>query len=596
LEVENRKLVDKCERGNDAEKELSDQINLHRGRASALTGELEVAQESLSRANAASKQMNERRLAAEEKLAAEIRATERLMVENGKHTEKINQLNNEVAAMRGARDGDSAAHAASLGAAQAAAERERLSREAAEYRENDVTRRLADAQASLTQEIGGRKGAEAAKQAAEVESANLKSQLEEAEKGVHSLKEELYSLYKVVGDLKEDNHKARGSSLALTMEIDTVRMRMVETKERLEKEIVDLKERCASVEKERGQYLLDNAELRTVVTNKVKEVDGLMAQLGELERELTHSREELLEDRRNTKERQSEHVQIGIAACNDAREVGFQQGFETAQTELRGVMEKMKEEMAGLVAEVQGRETETQDIMSDLKDHDAQLAKELKELDDQLTEREREVVHLKIQLGEKETELMDVKHELEKKIEEEGVERNKNEYALRNKEEMASRQEDEVHVLRKRAMSLEKDLARVEMSQKEYKKEIRTVRRESKLLVKSAVGLVREKVIKEDGDASMFVDDIFGEGTDGGDTNDDRSVSSVSTFGTPRAANSPHGRRSTIDGSSVGGGTPGNLSDSEFSVSSPVNDGSDFEERRKKAVSFDSRSLGLGGS
>ena len=67
LESENRKLVDKGERAEDGLKEMQDQLSMHRGRASALAGEMSVAQESLAKSSADAKQMNERRLAAEEK-------------------------------------------------------------------------------------------------------------------------------------------------------------------------------------------------------------------------------------------------------------------------------------------------------------------------------------------------------------------------------------------------------------------------------------------------------------------------------------------------------------------------------------------------
>ena len=97
--------------------------------------------ENLARVNAELSAQNERRLSSEEKLSAEQRASERLMRENEKYSAKISELNGELFNIRGARDGDLAAHKASIGAANAAVERERLSREAAEHREEEVTRR-----------------------------------------------------------------------------------------------------------------------------------------------------------------------------------------------------------------------------------------------------------------------------------------------------------------------------------------------------------------------------------------------------------------------------------------------------------------------
>jgi len=606
LENETRKLLDKLGRDEGAASEMEDLMSMHRGRASALTGELSVAQEALSRASVDSKQMNERRLVSEEKLSSEQRAREKLTRENEKLSEKAGSLYNELAALRGARDGDNAAHGASMGAAQAAAERERLTREAAEHRETDLTRRLGEAQAVLTQETGARKGADAAKIAAEVENSNLKAQCDETEQNVRSMKEELYNLYKMVGELKEDNNKARGSSLALTMEIDTVRTRLSETKDRLEGEVVDLKGRCAGVEKERGQYLLENADLRSTVGSKAKKCDQLMSQVQELETENLRSKEDLLEERREVKEKLNEHIRLGIEAVKECREAGYKCGFDDANNELRGTTSMMKKEMDQLMQAMKEREEGTVEMMGQLKENDNDLERELKKLHGKLGERETDVIGLKAKGREKENEMMDLKHQLENEKEDNRGLLNKHRYELTAKDEIIHQHNDEVRSLRKRSQSLEKDIMSVEAQKREYKKELHRAREDGRRTIARAVDLVREKVVNEDGDASMFVDDIFGaeeedeeddeEGGRGerggrggrGEEEDERSAgsTSTSTTGTPYRGGTaeaggggggggegegswtPRSQRMSVDVSFFGGPEVG--SDDEFSVMSPI--------------------------
>jgi len=571
LEAEKRRMEGKIAHCEDAEREMADQISLHRCRASGLTGELSVAQEALARAMADSKQMNERRLGAEEKLAFECRASERLMRENEKHTEKLANLHSELAGLRGARDGDNAAHAASLGAAQAAAERERLNKEGAEYRESELGRRLGEVQASLTQEIGAKKGAEAGRDATVVENHNLKSQLDEAEKGVRSMKEELYNLYKAVGDLKEDNHKARGSSLALTMEIDTVRDRLGETKERLEGEIAELKERCMNAEKERGQYLFENNELRQIVGAKTKEVDELMTNEHDLEDAVQKLQKEGSEQMQMFKERFNEHVNLGIEAGKQEREVGNQQGREETAIEMRGVMNKMKGEMVELVKEMAEKDKGWAEMMEELRGHDLGLSDELKVLHDQLNARGEEVMQLKVQVGEKESEVMDARFRLKNSEEDLNSVKSKYEFEHRTKDELAEQHNDEMLSLRKRTMSLEKDLARVDGHKKEYKRELARARKDGRGSVKAAVNLVRERVVEDGGDTSLFMDDIFG---DGGDMSE----------GFQSGAES-------VGSMSFGLGLGGEASGEESGESvSPVN-----FEGKKKTVSFEAKDGMFGG-
>ena len=122
----------------------------------------------------------------------------------------------------------------------------------------------------MTQEVGGRKGAQAARDASVMESDGLKMRLLEADGEVRKLKDGRVEIKKLVQDLKDDNHKARGSALALTMEIETIRERMGEAKGKLEEENQGFKSKLSQNDAERQQLFLDNDELRKLISSKVR--------------------------------------------------------------------------------------------------------------------------------------------------------------------------------------------------------------------------------------------------------------------------------------------------------------------------------------
>ena len=190
LEREVSKLNAKQETLVHHSRELQDSINVHRGRSGALTGELNVAQESLARANAELKAENERRLSSEEKLLAEQRANGRLLKETEDQRAIISKHNADILSIRGLREADLAANATSMEASAAALKRERLSREAAEHGQEELNRKFSLVQASLVQETGARKGAMAARDAALMDAETLRTRLEEVLKAQKILKSE----------------------------------------------------------------------------------------------------------------------------------------------------------------------------------------------------------------------------------------------------------------------------------------------------------------------------------------------------------------------------------------------------------------------
>ena len=75
-------------------------------------------------------------------------------------------------------------------------------------------------------------------------------------------------LSKTVSALQDDNHKSRGSALALTMEIESVRERLGGEKERLEDQVDELKGKLSKADAERQRLFLDNEDMRRMVNSK----------------------------------------------------------------------------------------------------------------------------------------------------------------------------------------------------------------------------------------------------------------------------------------------------------------------------------------
>ena len=463
--------------------ELQDSVSLHRGKSSARTGELAVMQESLARKSAELSAQNERRLSAEEKLSAEQRATERLLRENEKIQGKISELNGELNTMRGARDADATASKMAVGSANAAAEREKLSRESAEHREEELVRKVALLQASLTQEIGARKGLQATKDAAVMDSESTRVRLQEALTSLKVHKNEKIELEKLVLGLKDDNHKARGSVLALTMEIENVREKMGETKERLEVENEGMKVKLGRADAERQQLFLDNDDLRRRIATKENEVNAANAQISTLDEKLEVAKSDV-----------ASHVKTGVQAVHDARDHGFEEGCEYAKKEMRETVSKMQNEVKEMVEEIIQSEKNREAVQEEMAEHDAAFKTELDKLHAQLDMRADEVLKLKAIIGEKETEIIEVVRDKSKVEKDLKVVKSKYEFQNRTKDEVVHQAHDEVEFLRKRTMSLEKDLARTDKTKKQWEREARKATKQSKNDMKKALGIVKTHV------------------------------------------------------------------------------------------------------
>jgi len=87
---------------------------------------------------------NERRSAAEERLTIEMKSSQRLMEEVEVNRDKINLLKEEIKLLRGQRDGDLAAHNATCENLRQQANRERSGREGAEFREEELNRKVSE--------------------------------------------------------------------------------------------------------------------------------------------------------------------------------------------------------------------------------------------------------------------------------------------------------------------------------------------------------------------------------------------------------------------------------------------------------------------
>ena len=528
--------------------ELQDSVNLHRGKSSTLNGELTVMQESLARKSAELSAQNERRLSAEERLAAEQRATERLLRENEKIQGKISELNGEVNTMRGARDADAAASKMAVGSATAAAEREKLSRESAEHREEELVRKVSLIQASLTQEVGARKGAQAAKDAAVMDCESTKVRLDEALTSLKVHKNEKIEFEKLILGLKDENHKARGSALALTMEIENIREKMGEAKGRLEVENEGMKGKLGRADAERQQLFLDNDDLRRRVATKENEISTARAHVSSLE--------EKLED---AKRDAASHVKTGVQAVHDARDHGFEEGCEYTKTEMRSTVSKMQNEVKEMVEEMIQSEKKREAIKDQMAEHDAAFKMELDKLHAQLDLRADEVLKLKSIIGEKETELREVVRAKTKAEKEAKVIKSKYEFEHRTKDEVVHQAHDEVESLRKRTMSLEKDLARTDKTKRQWEREAKKATKQSKNDMKKALGIVKNHVAAgAPQELALDLEHLLGVGDDV-DADDDEtsmslsesevsSIGGVSTpgsmsIGTPGSMRSTRGRR-----------------------------------------------------
>jgi len=385
--------------------------------------------------------------------------------------------------MRGARDGDASASKMAVGAANAAAEREKLSREAAEHREEELVRRVSLVQASLTQEAGARKGAQAARDAAVMESDTMKVRLDEAQTSLKIFKNEKIEFEKLIMGLKDDNHKARGGVLALTMEIESIREKMGDTKEKLEVENEGMKGKLGRSDAERQQLFIDNDELRRLIATKTNDFSTAKAQIASLE-------EQLVTAKNNT----ASHVKTGIQAVHDARDHGFEEGCEHAKAEMRETVAKMQSEVKEMVEEIIQSQRDREAVQEELAEHDAAFKFELDKLHSQLDSRADEVLKLKAIIGEKDTEMREEvrgKALVEKQLK---IIQNKYEYEHRSKDEIVHQAHDEVESLRKRTMSLEKDLARTDKSKKEWQREARHATKQSKNDMKKALGIVKSHV------------------------------------------------------------------------------------------------------
>ncbi|GMH67804.1 hypothetical protein TrST_g13509 [Triparma strigata] len=518
------KLKTKVDSLQQANNDLQDTVSMHRGRSGALSGEITVLQENLARANAELNSQNERRLSSEEKLSAEQRASERLLRENEKYSAKISELTNEISGLRGARDGDVAAHKASLGAANAAAEREKLSREAAEHREEEFVRRIGLIQASLTQECGARKGAQAARDAAVIECDGLKMRLQESDGEVRKLKDIKLDLEKLVGDLKDDNHKARGSALALTMEIEGLREKMGETKHKLEDQNDEIKSRLGKNEAERQQLFLDNDELRRLISEKTTELVKAREDVTSLEKKIEECKEET-----------SSHVKTGIQAVHDAHDHGFNEGLEKSRADMRGTVTKMQEEVKHVMADMVNISAAREKSDQTLKEHDEHFHMELKNLHEQLDGSSKEISTWKELVGEKEVFLSEERRKRERLEQDVQELRNKYEFEIRTKDEVVHQHADEVDTLRKRTMSLEKDLELTVRQKKEAVKEARRAAKKGKGDVKQAVNIVKEHVESGAAAEDLDLNKIFGR-----DLEDSGSeYSSITGASTPGGVSTP---------------------------------------------------------
>ncbi|GMH52653.1 hypothetical protein TL16_g01279 [Triparma laevis f. inornata] len=524
MENQLNKMKTKVDSLQQANNDLQDSVSMHRGRSGALSGEITVLQENLARSNAELNSQSERRLNSEEKLAAEQRASERLLRENEKYSSKVSELNNEISSLRGARDGDAAANKAALGAANAAAEREKLSREAAEHREEDFVRRIGLIQASLTQECGARKGAQAARDAAVIENESLKMRLQESNDTIRKLKDVRMDLEKTLSDLKDDNHKARGSVLALTMEIEGLREKMGETKNKLEDQNEDIKSRLGKNEAERQQLFLDNDDLRKLVAEKTQTISQTKEQITSLEKQITTCKDET-----------SDHVRTGIQAVHDAHDHGFNEGMEKARADMRGTVVKMQEEVKHVMADMVNMSAAREKSDQTLKEHDEHFHMELKSLHMQLDTSSKEISAYKELVGEKEALLVDEKRQRQRLEEDLQEIRNKYQFEIRSRDEIVHQHTDEVDTLRKRTMSLEKDLELTVRQKKEAMKEARRAAKKGKGDVKQAVNIVKEHVESGAGAEDLDLNKIFGR-----DLEDSGSeYSSITGTSTPGGASTP---------------------------------------------------------
>ncbi|GMI18269.1 hypothetical protein TrLO_g2766 [Triparma laevis f. longispina] len=524
MENQLNKMKTKVDSLQQANNDLQDSVSMHRGRSGALSGEITVLQENLARSNAELNSQSERRLNSEEKLAAEQRASERLLRENEKYSSKVSELNNEISSLRGARDGDAAANKAALRAANAAAEREKLSREAAEHREEDFVRRIGLIQASLTQECGARKGAQAARDAAVIENESLKMRLQESNDTIRKLKDVRMDLEKTLSDLKDDNHKARGSVLALTMEIEGLREKMGETKNKLEDQNEDIKSRLGKNEAERQQLFLDNDDLRKLVAEKTQTISQTKEQITSLEKQITTCKDET-----------SDHVRTGIQAVHDAHDHGFNEGMEKARADMRGTVVKMQEEVKHVMADMVNMSAAREKSDQTLKEHDEHFHMELKSLHMQLDTSSKEISAYKELVGEKEALLVDEKRQRQRLEEDLQEIRNKYQFEIRSRDEIVHQHTDEVDTLRKRTMSLEKDLELTVRQKKEAMKEARRTAKKGKGDVKQAVNIVKEHVESGAGAEDLDLNKIFGR-----DLEDSGSeYSSITGTSTPGGASTP---------------------------------------------------------
>jgi chromosome segregation ATPase len=316
-----------------------------------------------------------------------------------------------------------------------------------------------------------------------MDSESTKVRLQEALTSLKVHKNEKIELEKLVLGLKDDNHKARGSVLALTMEIENVREKMGETKERLEVENEGMKVKLGRADAERQQLFLDNDDLRRRIATKENEVNAANAQISTLDEKLEVAKSDV-----------ASHVKTGVQAVHDARDHGFEEGCEYAKKEMRETVSKMQNEVKEMVEEIIQSEKNREAVQEEMAEHDAAFKTELDKLHAQLDLRADEVLKLKAIIGEKETEIIEVvrdKSRVEKDLK---VVKSKYEFQNRTKDEVVHQAHDEVEFLRKRTMSLEKDLARTDKTKKQWEREARKATKQSKNDMKKALGIVKTHV------------------------------------------------------------------------------------------------------
>lgn len=287
-------------------------------------------------------------------------------------------------------------------------------------------------------------------------------------------------LSKTVSALQDDNHKSRGSALALTMEIESVRERLGGEKERLEDQVDELKGKLSKADAERQRLFLDNEDMRRMVNSKDANCNNVAAELEKTKKELGNSKLEL-----------SKHIKTGVQAVHDARDHGFAEGREEAREEMRETVSKMNAEVKEMVEEIAEAARSRESMKEEMMQHDKAFAEELESMHKVLDAREDEIVQLKNLLGEKEASLYELRRNVSVSDSELDRFSSKHEFEMRGKDEVINQYSDEVERLKQRVKLMQKDLDSTEERRKQQRKEdIRRGRRKANDM-KRAVSIVK---------------------------------------------------------------------------------------------------------